>query len=646
MPSSVQAPQRTAAAEPDIPANNAAPNAPANTAPNAPSTPADTAPNALDARDTLTGPAAPAALPNAAPAAPAGTALLDAPGGLSAPAAPKRGLQRQTAFRLAAVLLGLLALALGVLQSSCRYNLEGDEVFSYALANNEKAFKFLGDAWSQGTYHNGWLFGSDLRAYLEADKGSRFHYAMVYKHQREDVHPPLYYYLLHTVSSLFAGSFSPWLALSINLAAYAGCLWLLWALSQRLVPASRGGEWAALAVPFIWAVLPCTAQNLIFMRMYMLLSFWVLLFAYLVCGILVRGSIRPPAALALCITVFLGSQTHYYFYVCAGLLALLAGLWMLLERWPLKSLALYAGSGCAGVLVSLAVYPYVFQHAADMMRTNGGESRTLLNGLQSALNLVIAQDLGEKRVLLLAALGILLCAAVLVGRRGALPKLTRADGALLLMAVSALLAAPVIMKLSAIQSSRYLAPIYPLLLPGAAALAARLLAAVRLPGQKGVSAFGRSFFLAASRRRRQAAAYILTGLLALVLWGPAQIGLWRQNRALQLTAQQCAAALGDLSGADCIWAAPETDYLLGNEFCALAGFDEICPVSFEELGRRGLDDLLTQRASAGGPVWLCIPAYGEDPAGQLAAALGGRFASLQYVASSPNGAYYLYTSAG
>lgn len=619
MPSSVQAPEHPSPAPLAEPMASAAPAA-------------------------LADPAGPVALadPPAAPAASADPAALIDPMP-PAPLKTRRGLKRQTAFRLAAGLLFALLLGLGLLQAACRYDLEGDELFSYALANNEKSFKFLGDPWSQDTYHNGWLYGSDMRAYLQADEGARFHYAMVYKHQREDVHPPLYYILLHTVSSLFSGSFSPWLALSVNLAAYAGCLWLLWALAQRLVPKTRGGEWAALALPLIWAVLPCTAQNLVFMRMYMLLSFWVLLFAYLVCGVLLRGSLGPKTALALGLTVFLGSQTHYYFYVYGGLVALLAGLWMLFERWPLKALALYAGSGCAGVLLSVATYPYIFQHAADMMRTNGGDTRSLLTGLLRAAGLVLGQDLGEKRALVLAALALVLGAAVLVQRRGALPKLTRADGALLLLGTSALLAAPVIMKLSAIQSSRYLAPIYPLLTLCAGALAARLLAAVRLPGEGGVSLFGRSFWLAASRSRRQAAGFVLAGLLAVGLWAPAWLGVWRLNRAGQLTARQCAETLGDLTGADCVWAAPEVDYLLGNEFCALAGFDEVCPVSFDELGRQGLQGLLAGRASAGGPVWVCIPAAGEDPAGQLAAALGGEFAALEFAASNGNAAYYRYT---
>lgn len=628
MPSSVQAPEHPSPAPLAGPMASAAPAASAD-------------------------PAAPAALadPSAAPAAladpPAAPAALADPDTLTNPIPPaplktRRGLSRQTAFRLAAGLLFALLLGLGLLQAACRYDLRGDELFSYALANNEKPFKFLGDPWSQDTYHNGWLYGSDMRAYLQADTGTGFHYAMVYKHQREDVHPPLYYILLHTVSSLFTGSFSPWLALSVNLAAYAGCLWLLWALAQRLVPKARGGEWAALALPLIWAVLPCTAQNLVFMRMYMLLSFWVLLFAYLVCGILVRGSLGPKTALALGLTVFLGSQTHYYFYVYGGLLALLAGLWMLFERWPLKALALYAGSGCAGVLLSVAAYPHIFRHAADMMRTNGGDTRGLLTGLLRAIELVLGQDLGEKRALVLAALALVLGAAVLVQRRGALPRLTRADGALLLLGVSALLAAPVIMKLSAIQSSRYLAPIHPLLTLCAGALAARLLAAVRLPGEGGVFLFGRSFWLAVPRGCRQAAAFVLAGLLALALWTPAWLGVWRQNRAEQLAARQCAGALGELAEADCVWAAPEVDYLLGNEFCALAGFDEVCPVSFDELGRQGLQNLLAGRASVGGPVWVCIPAVGEDPAGQLAAALGGEFAALEFAASNGNGAYYRY----
>lgn len=544
------------------------------------------------------------------------------------PSAPGR--RRPDAAALAAILLTAALLLLGILQASCRYSLQDDELFSYCLSNNEKSFKLLGDPWSQGEYHDGWLWGSGMRAYLQVDEGTGFDYPMVYKHQREDVHPPLYYLLLHTVSSLFPGSFSPWLGLSLNLAAYGGCLWLLWALAAQLFGPGQGGRWAALAVPLVWALLPCTTHTTLLMRMYSLLSFWVLLFAVLLCGMLLRRTLSLRTALGLGLVVLLGSQTHYYFYVYGGLLAFFAGLWMLLERWPLRALLLYAGSGAAGLALSWAAYPYLFQHAANMVQNNGGQSRTLLAGLLRAADLILRQDLGEKRVLLLALLAGLLAAVVLIQRRGRLPRLSRRDGLLVLLGACGLCAAPVIMKLSGIYNSRYLAPIYPLLVPGAVALAGRLAGAVQLPKK-----------LTLSRPRRQAAAFALAGALALVLWGPVQHSIWRENRAEQRQAAVCLEALGDRSAADCVWAAPEVDYLLGDEFCALAGFDEVCPVSLDELGIVGLPALLARRASPEQPVWLCTPLGMEEP---LRAALTDAEAQqLAFAAADAKAAYYRYT---
>ena len=62
----------------------------------------------------------------------------------------------------------------------------------------------------------------------------RFDYASVYYNQTQDVHPPLFYFLLHTVCSLFPGSFTKWTGLGMNFVLLGGTLAALYALGMEL----------------------------------------------------------------------------------------------------------------------------------------------------------------------------------------------------------------------------------------------------------------------------------------------------------------------------------------------------------------------------------------------------------------------------
>lgn len=88
-----------------------------------------------------------------------------------------------------------------------------DELWSYGLANSCYA-PFLQD---QDDYMDHWHGSGFYMNYLTVDSGDAFSYVSVYDNQVHDVHPPLYYMLLHTVCSLFKGNFSKWFGLSINL---------------------------------------------------------------------------------------------------------------------------------------------------------------------------------------------------------------------------------------------------------------------------------------------------------------------------------------------------------------------------------------------------------------------------------------------
>ena len=62
-----------------------------------------------------------------------------------------------------------------------------------------------------------WVNGDDLFNNLVAEKNNRFNYTQVYINQMVDVHPPLYYTIVHTVFSIFHDSYSDYYLFGINI---------------------------------------------------------------------------------------------------------------------------------------------------------------------------------------------------------------------------------------------------------------------------------------------------------------------------------------------------------------------------------------------------------------------------------------------
>ena len=61
-----------------------------------------------------------------------------------------------------------------------------------------------------------WRTSKEAQDYVKAQE-NRFNYISVYYNQVLDVHPPLFYMLVHTVSSIFNDTFSKYIIFSINL---------------------------------------------------------------------------------------------------------------------------------------------------------------------------------------------------------------------------------------------------------------------------------------------------------------------------------------------------------------------------------------------------------------------------------------------
>lgn len=83
-----------------------------------------------------------------------------------------------------------------------------DEYYTYYSTARTNGFYVEDGAWMEReTYRNEFVVLPD----------QRFQYGLVKQVQSWDVHPPMYYWVFHTVASLVPGVFSKWIGLSVNL---------------------------------------------------------------------------------------------------------------------------------------------------------------------------------------------------------------------------------------------------------------------------------------------------------------------------------------------------------------------------------------------------------------------------------------------
>ncbi len=316
-----------------------------------------------------------------------------------------------------------------------------------------------------------WIAGQTFEKYITVDRDDAFNYLSVYFNVKDDNHPPLHFMLLHTLSSLFPGSVSPFVGCVINLAAVLGILLLLMRTGERFgaVFLERGtsasgvsgrllGVMAALAYGLSAGAMATT----LLVRMYALVTFFcVALFALHVRKWTEDGFAGGNRLLIL-VTV-LGFWTQYFFLFYCLVLALVTAA-LLAARRKYRELFGYARSLAFAACIGVVGFPFaisdVFQSSrgVEALRNLAGGPAEYAARLGAFWGVVADRTVSGAGLVLAAAL-LIVCLAVSVRRRQ--------GRALLLMLILPaagyfLLAA----KMSPYLVDRYMMPVFPFVLFG------------------------------------------------------------------------------------------------------------------------------------------------------------------------------------
>jgi hypothetical protein len=187
-----------------------------------------------------------------------------------------------------------------------------------------------------------------FRDYITVQPGERFAFDKVNESMRQDVHPPLSFYALHFVSSLFPNQFSKWFGLAVNLVCYGLTIWCLYGLALRVF----GTTARALFATAVWAFSLGAIDTVMYIRMYCPLTLFSVAAAYFLVRY-DRGEGRKYLPLVY-LSFILGGMTDYIYWIF-GFFLTAAFVLMRWRRWRVA--AGFAGTALAAFLSACAILP-------------------------------------------------------------------------------------------------------------------------------------------------------------------------------------------------------------------------------------------------------------------------------------------------
>lgn len=168
--------------------------------------------------------------------------------------------------------------------------------------------------------HPIWKTKEEAIEYVTIQKKDILNFFSVYFNQATDVHPPLFYFIVHIVSSLYLDKFSKYIIFSVNIFIFIGCCIMIKKILENIKK-----EKIAIPSLILYGFSMGAISTVMFQRMYMLLTFFILAYTYIVVKIINNNfKIDKSLMKMLMRIILLGFLTQYYFVVyCIGLFIIL-----------------------------------------------------------------------------------------------------------------------------------------------------------------------------------------------------------------------------------------------------------------------------------------------------------------------------------
>ena len=255
-------------------------------------------------------------------------------------------------FLLAMAALLAVQLSVLIFYGNKKAGFHEDELYTY-YSSNKTAGLFVND--------RQWMDCKELANEFVVLPGEQFRYSVVRQMQSWDVHPPFYYYIFHTASSLSLGVFSKWTGIAVNLIAYV-LSYILLAWGAYMAAQDKQAMLLSFLTCLAWGFGSAVISGVMFIRMYQWLTVFVLLCMDLHLRAVKKRDFRAAAfLLPVCLTVFCGFLTQYYYIIFHFFLGAGFCFWLLKNR-KMKELISYGAACGLGFCGAVVYYPASMSH--------------------------------------------------------------------------------------------------------------------------------------------------------------------------------------------------------------------------------------------------------------------------------------------
>lgn len=228
-----------------------------------------------------------------------------------------------------------------------------DGIYTMELANG---FDSAIATWNPD-YLNQWHDREFFLNGMSPNEDTKFNYIGVYNNQVADVHPPLYYFIYHTVSSFFPNIISKWIGISINLFFFLLSSMLLFQISKFFIK----DRFLQLLPNLLWGSSLAAISMVMFNRMYMQLTFCTLFMVYVYIDYIYQKSPEKKVYILASLTVYLGCMTQYYFMIFAFFFTAVACFYELIQK-KYGAMLKYGISNAIGVGLMFCTFPAALNH--------------------------------------------------------------------------------------------------------------------------------------------------------------------------------------------------------------------------------------------------------------------------------------------
>ena len=246
-----------------------------------------------------------------------------------------------------------------------------DEAYSLGLASYDKL-----EIQENEDFYNNWHSKDYYKDYLVVNEDEKDNFSQVYENQKNDVHPPLYYFILRVAMGFHIDNYSKWSGIAINIIIYVFITIYMYLIIKKVLQGKNMYKEKSLILALVSSITLEAITNAIYIRMYALSTLNIVITTYLHLKLLDSTQSNYKLYMAIGLVALIGSLTHYYYLFYLAMLFIMFCIKYIKEK-NYKELIKYMCTMIVAGLISLVIFPYSIQHMFCGYRGQGVISNLL-----------------------------------------------------------------------------------------------------------------------------------------------------------------------------------------------------------------------------------------------------------------------------